>query len=205
MKSALAALVLLAGTSASAQSSPGIPVGGSGRITAAGVVRAQAVVDSVFLDRTATGGLIESGDWASYLMARLGVTPLPESSEMLVTTDSTGVVISGRIQDLPQEAREMVGPLLALVDSTTILAAHVVKVPAGKGLAHFRLRTVTVGGYPVPEMLLHSMLLRVGERYPALTRSGRDLLVQIPVDGTVTLETGAIRLGITPAGSATPP
>jgi hypothetical protein len=129
-------------------------------------------------------------------MARLGVTPLPESTEMLVTVDTGGVVISGRIQDLPQEAREMVGPLLALVDSSTILAANIVKVPAGQGLAHFRLRSVTVGGYPIPEVLLHSMLLRVGERYPALTRSGRDLLVQIPVDGSVTLKTGAVRLAI---------
>jgi hypothetical protein len=187
---------LLCGTSvAAAQSSP-IPAGGAGRITAGGVVRAQAVVDSVFLDRMSKAGLIESGDWASYLMARLGVTPLPESTEMLVTTDTSGVIISGRIQDLPQEAREMVGPLLALVDSSTVLAALVVKVPAGKGLAHFRLRAVTVGGYPVPEVLLHSMLLRVGERYPALTKSGRDLLVQIPLDGTVVLETGAIRLAI---------
>ena len=194
---ALLALVgfVAAASAAVAQSSP-IPVGGAGRITAAGVVRAQAVVDSVFLDRTSRVGLIESGDWASYLMARLGVTPLPERSEMLVTVDTGGVVISGRIQDLPQEAREMVGPLLALVDSSTILAANVVKVPAGKGLAHFRLRSVTVGGYPVPEVLLHSMLLRVGERYPALTRSGRDLLVQIPVDGSVALEAGAIRLAL---------
>lgn len=194
---ALLALVgfVAAASAAVAQSSP-IPVGGAGRITAAGVVRAQAVVDSVFLDRTSRVGLIESGDWASYLMARLGVTPLPERSEMLVTVDTGGVVISGRIQDLPQEAREMVGPLLALVDSSTILAANVVKVPSGKGLAHFRLRSVTVGGYPVPEVLLHSMLLRVGERYPALTRSGRDLLVQIPVDGSVALEAGAIRLAL---------
>ena len=198
MRHGLALVGFIAGASvASAQSSP-IPVGGAGRITAAGVVRAQAVVDSVFLDRISKVGLIESGDWASYLMARLGVTPLPESTEMLVTVDTGGVVISGRIQDLPQEAREMVGPLLALVDSSTILAANIVKVPAGKGLAHFRLRSVTVGGYPIPEVLLHSMLLRVGERYPALTRSGRDLLVQIPLDGSVTLETGAIRLAIVP-------
>ena len=204
MKALLALAGFVAGASvASAQSSP-IPLGGAGRITAAGVVRAQAVVDSVFLDRTSKVGLIESGDWASYLMARLGVTPLPESTEMLVTVDTGGVVISGRIQDLPQEAREMVGPLLALVDSSTILAANIAKVPAGKGLAHFRLRSVTVGGYPVPEVLLHSMLLRVGERYPALTRSGRDLLVQIPVDGSVTLETGAIRLAIV-ADSLGPP
>jgi hypothetical protein len=204
MRHGLALVGFIAGASvASAQSSP-IPVGGAGRITAAGVVRAQAVVDSVFLDRTSKVGLIESGDWASYLMARLGVTPLPESTEMLVAVDTGGVVISGRIQDLPQEAREMVGPLLALVDSSTILAANIVKVPAGKGLAHFRLRSVTVGGYPIPEVLLHSMLLRVGERYPALTRSGRDLLVQIPLDGSVTLETGAIRLAIV-ADSLGPP
>jgi hypothetical protein len=204
MKMLLALVGFVAGASAaSAQSSP-IPLGGAGRITAAGVVRAQAVVDSVFLDRTSKVGLIESGDWASYLMARLGVTPLPESTEMLVTVDTGGVVISGRIQDLPQEAREMVGPLLALVDSSTILAANIVKVPAGQGLAHFRLRSVTVGGYPIPEVLLHSMLLRVGERYPALTRSGRDLLVQIPVDGSVTLKTGAVRLAIV-ADSLGPP
>jgi hypothetical protein len=204
MRHVLALAGFVAGASvAAAQSSP-IPLGGAGRITAAGVVRAQAVVDSVFLDRISKVGLIESGDWASYLMARLGVTPLPESTEMLVTVDTSGVVISGRIQDLPQEAREMVGPLLALVDSSTILAANVVKVPAGKGLAHFRLRSVTVGGYPIPEVLLHSMLLRVGERYPALTRSGRDLLVQIPLDGSVTLETGAIRLAIV-ADSLGPP
>lgn len=196
MRVLLTLVGFVAGASAAAAQSSPIPVGGAGRITAAGVVRAQAVVDSVFLDRTSRVGLIESGDWASYLMARLGVTPLPERSDMLVTVDTGGVVISGRIQDLPQEAREMVGPLLALVDSSTILAANIVKVPAGKGLAHFRLRSVTVGGYPVPEVLLHSMLLRVGERYPALTRSGRDLLVQIPVDGSVALETGAIRLAL---------
>jgi hypothetical protein len=204
MRQLLAVVGLLAGASAAAAQSSPIPVGGAGRITAAGVVRAQAVVDSVFLDRTSTVGRIESGDWASYLMARLGVTPLPESTEMLVTVDTARVVISGRIQDLPQEAREMVGPLLALVDSSTILAANIVKVPAGKGLAHFRLRSVTGGGYPIPEVVLHSMLLRVGERYPALTRSGRDLLVQIPVDGSVTLETGAIRLAIV-ADSVGPP
>jgi len=198
MKRILALLCGLAGASvAAAQSSP-IPAGGEGRITAAGVVRAQAVVDSVFLDRISKFGFIESGDWASYLMARLGVTPLPERTEMRVTVDTGGIIISGRIQDLPEEAREMVGPLLAMVDSSTILAANVVKVPAGKGLAHFRLRSVTVGGYPIPELMLHSMLLRVGERYPALTRSGRDLLVQIPVDGLVALETGAIRLAIVP-------
>lgn len=181
-----------------------LPAGSGGRITAAGVVRSQAVVDSVFLDRHVGQGLIEAGDWASYLMARLGVEPLPDSSGMLVSIDTAAVVISGRIQDLPLEARQMLGPLLALVDSSTVLAAHVVQVRAGRGLAHFRLRTVTVGGFPIPEVVLHSMLLKIGERYPALTKSGRDLLVQIPVDGSIALETGAVRLAVTPVEGRTP-
>ncbi|MGH7559553.1 MAG: hypothetical protein ACRENB_00890 [Gemmatimonadales bacterium] len=200
---AVVALGLLQGAALAQTDSPRAP-GASGRITSAGVVRAQAVVDSVFLDRKAAQGEIEGGDWASYLMARLGV-PLPDSSGMLVAVDSTGIVISGRIQDLPLEARLMLGPLEALVDSSTALAALVVQVPAGKGLAHFRLRGVTVGGFPIPEVVLHAMLLKIGERYPALTKSGRDLLVQIPTDGAVQLRPGAVRLVLVPTEVQVPP
>ena len=166
----------------------------SGRITPAGVARAQAVVDSVFLDRRAMEGSIEGGDWASYLMVRLGVTPLPDSVGVLVTVDSQRIVFSGRIQDLPAEARAMLGALTALVDSSTVLRADIVLLPASKGLAHFQLHGVSVGMFPVPEIMLRSMLFDVGERYPALTQSGRDLFVQIPEDGRVTLVTGAVQL-----------
>jgi hypothetical protein len=165
-----------------------------GRITPAGVARAQAVVDSVFLDRKATEGSIEGGDWAAYLMIRLGVTPLPDSVGVQVTVDSQRIVFSGRIQDLPAEARAMLGPLAALLDSSTVLTADVVLLPASQGLAHFQLRGVTVGMFPVPEVMLRSMLLNIGERYPALTESGRDLFVQIPEDGRVALIPGAVRL-----------
>jgi hypothetical protein len=165
-----------------------------GRISRAGVARAQAVVDSVFLDRKALVGTIEGGDWASYLMARLGVEPLPENTEILIAVDTQHIVLSGRIQDLPQEARKMIGPLAALVDSSTVLAAEIVLLPAAKGLSHFRLEAVSIGGFPVPEIVLRSMLLDVGESYPALTKSGRDLYVEIPTDGRVTLMPGAIRL-----------
>jgi len=172
-----------------------------GRISRAGVVRAQAVVDSVFLDRKVTDGTIEGGDWASYLMARLGVEPLPENTEILIAVDSQGITLSGRIQDLPPEARAMIGPLSALVDSGTVLTADIALLPAGRGLSHFRLQGVTIGGFPVPEIILHSMLLDVGEHYPALTKTGRDLWVEIPVDGRVTLVPGAVRLSMPP----TPP
>ena len=165
-----------------------------GRISRAGVARAQAVVDSVFLDRKALEGTIEGGDWASYLMARLGVEPIPENTEILIAVDSTHIVLSGRLQDLPQEARAMIGPLAALVDSSTVLAADIALLPAAQGLSHFRLQGVSVGGFPVPEIVLRSMLLDVGEHYPALTKTGRDLYVEIPTDGRVRLIPGAVRL-----------
>lgn len=178
---------------------------GPGRISAAGVARAQAVVDSVFLDRTAPTGVIEGGDWASYLMIRLGVHPLPDSAGVTVAVDSSHISFSGRIQDLPVEARAMLGSLSALVDPATVLVADIEMVPAAQGLAHFRLRGVNIGAFPVPEVILHSMLLDIGDKYPALTKSGRDLYVQIPPDGRVALLPGAIRLNTVPAAATSPP
>ena len=171
---------------------------GAGRLTREGVVRAQAVVDSVFLDRTSAVGTIEGGDWASYLLVRLGVNPFPDSTEFLVAVDSSHITFSGQIRDLPPDARAMIGPLSALVDSNTVLVADIVQLPANKGLAHFRLRGVSVGGFSVPDLVLHSMLLDIGERYPALTESGRDLYVEIPPDGRVTLVQGGVRLTAPP-------
>ena len=198
---ALALAVAVVGA-ASAQSP--LPPPAAGRITPLGVVRAQAVVDSVFLDRKSHEGWIEGGDWASYLMVRLGVTPLPDSVGILVEVDSQTITFRGRIQDIPPEGRAMLGPLTALVDSSTVLEADVVSLPASRGLVHFQLRGVTVGGFPVPEIVLRSMLFNVGERYPALTRTGRDLFVQIPTDATVALAAGGVRLAapaLAPGGS----
>lgn len=167
-----------------------------GRITPAGVARAQAVVDSVFLDRKTPKGAIEGGDWAAYLMVRLGVNPLPDSVGIVVAVDSQRITFSGRIQDLPPEARAMLGPLSALVDPATMLSAEIEQVPAGKGLAHFRLRQVSVGAFPVPEVMLRSMMMDIGDKYPALTETGRDLFVQIPTDGRVTLAAGSVLLSV---------
>ncbi len=176
----------------------------TGRITRTGVVRAQAVVDSVFLDRVIPQGSIEGGDWASYLMARLGVEPIPENTEIKVRVDSSRVTFSGRLQDLPAEARAMLGALAALVDSSTVLTAEIIQVPAAKGIAHFRLERVLIGRFPVPETVLRYMLFDVGERYPALTKSGRDLFIEIPPDGRVSLVAGAIWIRIIPTEKQTP-
>jgi hypothetical protein len=189
----LGAICVLTVVSLSAQAT-------TGRITPAGVARAQAVVDSVFLDRKAREGFIEGGDWASYLMVRLGVTPLPDSVGIVVATDSQAITFTGRIQDLPAEAQAMLGPLVALLDPSTVLAAEVVQLPSGKGIAHFQLSRVTVGGFPVPEIVLRSMLLNIGDSYPELTKSGRDLFVQIPPDGAVLLVKDGVRLAAPPIG-----
>jgi len=170
-----------------------------GRITRPGIARAQAVVDSVFLDRVVPEGFIEAGDWASYLMARLGVAPIPERTDILVVVDSTGVEFAGRLQDLPQEARAALGQLAALVDTSTLITAEIIQVPEGRGLAHFRLERVRIGIFPVPDAVMRYMLLDVGERYPALTKSGRDLWVQIPPDGRVQLIPGGVRIQVVPA------
>ena len=171
-----------------------------GRITPMGVVRAQAVVDSVFLDRTLPSGWIEGGDWASYLMGRLGVTPLPDSTGIIVLVDSQAITFRGRIQDIPPEGRAMLGALAALVDSNTSLEAQVVSLPASVGLVHYYLKWVSIGGFAVPDILLRSMLMTVGEQYPALTKTGRDLFVQIPTDGAVIQSAGGVRLTAPPKG-----
>lgn len=181
------------------------PPTSTGRITRLGVARAQAVVDSVYLDRLARLGTIEGGDWASYLMARLGVEPLPDSTGILVAVDTTLIVLSGRMQDLPAEARAMLGPLATLLDSTTVVRAEISLDATGRGVVRFRLERVLLGGFAFPELVLHSMMLRVGEQYPALTRSGRDLYVQIPPDGTIALLPGAVRIGVSAAAGSSPP
>lgn len=171
----------------------------AGRITPAGVARAQAVVDSVFLDRQSTSGTIEGGDWASYLLVRLGVQLLPDSVGVAVAVDSSRITFSGRIKDLPPEAQAMLGALSALLDPATVLSADIEMLPAAQGLAHFRLRGVSVGAFPVPELVLRSMMMDVGDKYPALTKTGRDLYVQIPDDGRITLVQGAVRISTVPA------
>lgn len=178
-----------------------------GRLSTAGVQRASAMVDSVFLDRTRVEGRIDGGDWASYMLARLGAGPIPDSLGILVLVDSTRIEVRGRLQDLPPEARALLGPLAAAVDSSTEVAADVALERTGREVARFWLRGLVVNGYRFPEFLLGPMMARVGRQYPALTRTGRDLYVQIPPDGGIALADGAVLLSIVqaPAAPASPP
>jgi hypothetical protein len=84
-----------------------------------------------------------------------------------------------------------------------VVAAEIVLQRAGPGVARFHLEALLLNGVPIPEMLLAPLMAEVGARYPALTRTGRDLLVAMPEDGRMTLLRGGIRVAIEPA--RTPP
>ena len=76
----------------------------------------------------------------------------------------------------------------------TVIDGEVSLAPAGNRAVHFRLVGVTIGGVPVPDAFLQSVMYDVGEQYPALTKSGRDLFVEVPPGAAMRLEPSAIRL-----------
>lgn len=179
----------------------GAPAAGqppAGRLSNDGVARAASQVDSVFVGRTKADGRVEGGDWASYLLARLGTGRIPDSLGIQVGIDSTHIEVRGRLQDLPHEARALLGPLAHMVDSATVVIAEVVMERTGRQVERFWLRGLRVNGFLLPEFVLGSMMASVGRQYPALTASGRDLYVQIPTDGRLTLGDGALLIAVSP-------
>jgi len=196
--SAAAALVTLSAAVAAAQTT------GNGRLTNQGVVRASALVDSVFIDRTLKQARIEAGDWASYLLARLG-GQIPDSLGLVVQIDSAGIQVRGRLQDVPPEARGLLGPLAAMVDSSTVIVAYVTLQRTGREGARFWLKGISVNGFALPEFVLAPMMARVGRQYPDLTESGRDLYVQVPADGTISLGRNVVVIAVTPGPAPTSP
>jgi hypothetical protein len=163
-------------------------------VSVEGVYRAAAVVDSVFVDLLSARGEIAPGDFGAYLLVRLGVEPFPEDLAWRVIAHEDLILIRGRFMDLPEEARALFGSLLIFADSATTLEAEVRMAPAGVALARFRLMRVMVNGRPVPDFLLSQILYSVGRQYPALTETGRDLYLQIPPDGRMTIRPGKIVL-----------
>ena len=159
-----------------------------------GVYRAASVVDSVFVDGLSRHGEIAPGDFGAYLLVRLGVEPFPEDLAWRVHADSAVIYLRGRFADIPEESRRLFGNLLMFVDSTTTLDAEVRMAPAGVALARFRLTRVLINGVAVPEFLLSQVLYSVGRQYPALTETGRDLYLQIPADGRISILPGRVIL-----------
>lgn len=187
----IAALLLTASPAAAQMSAEGEEWAA---ITAAGVSRASALVDSVLVDRLRPQATVAGGDFSSYLMARLGMRVLPPDFGFKVAIDSSLIRIGGRISDLPAEARQALSQLVLMLPAQTRLEAQVELLPAGREAVRFHLRSATVDGIAIPEILLASLMGSVGRQYPALTETGRDLYVQIPTGAGVRLVSGAVLL-----------
>jgi len=168
----------------------------------AGIARASGQVDSVFVDRLVAEHVVRGGDWVSYLAARLGAVPIPDSSGIRVAVDSARIRIRGRVVDLPPETHRLFGGLLFFMDSTTMLEAEVVMAPTGPGVIRFVLTTIRFNDITIPESILQRFLAQVGRQYPVLTETGRELLVAIPVDGRVALVPNGVRVWIAPAAGS---
>jgi hypothetical protein len=170
-------------------------------VTQSGVMRASAVVDAVFVDRLLPEGTVGVGDWASYLMARLGVVPIPADVRVMVRSDSTRVVISSRVRDLNAETRAALGPIVTMVPAETEVTGEITLLRPNREVVQFYLATVRVNGVPLPDGIVAATMLEVGKRYPALSSSGRSLYVQVPPDAQVELLPGSVRLVGPPDGT----
>lgn len=166
-------------------------------LTNAGVARAAARVDSVFVSRTAHQALIRGGDFGSYLVARLGVNPIPPDLTLRVAVRPTGILLAGRLGDLPVRARDAMGTMFALLPLSTPIAGDIAVARVAPDAVRFRLAGARVNGIPVPETVLNAIMAGVAHQYAAPTPSGRDLVVRIPPEGNLQLLTGWVRLGRT--------
>ena len=194
-----AALLALPAVPAHAQG--GVP---TDSIRPIGVARASAVVDSVFVDRTLPHGFVFAGDWGAYLMARLGIQPIPPELKIEVLADTVNILLRTRVGDLPPEALAALGPLLGFLPPETIVTGVIGLQKIAREVVRFRLDAVRIREFPVPDPLLHQVMAGVGKQYPALTSTGRDLLIQIPLDAEVLLAAGGVLL-IGPPDHPAPP
>lgn len=163
-------------------------------LTNEGILRASAIVDSVMVDRQLAQATVDVGDFTSYLMARLGIPRIPDDLGFRVASDTLILRIGGRLRELPADARRALSGLVAILPPDTRLEAQVTLLPAGPTAFRFHLESATVQGIPIPDAILGNVMADVGSQYPALTRTGRDLLVQVPAGASVTLSDGSIGL-----------
>lgn len=169
------------------------PLSGS-RISNEGVLRADSAVDAVFIARTRLVDTVDIGDFASHLLARLGVPPFEDSLAFAVTSDTARVRIGGRLKDFPEVARNELSGIFFFLDSLTPFEAEISMPGRQDGLMRFRLERVRVAGFPIPELLLIPALREYDRRYPVLASGGRELLVAMPPEATATLVSDGIEL-----------
>ncbi len=194
----IGALVLVA-PAVSAQKPSGAPppLPGS-RITDSGVVRAGAIIDSVFLSRTRLVDTVNIGDFAAHVLARLGVPPFGDSLLFRVTSDSQLVRIAGRLSNFPPEARDELGPIFSFLDSNSVFVAEISMPQHDGGVMRFHLDRVTVQGIGIPEFLLLPALQEYASRYPVLASGGREFLVAMPSEARARLVRNGLEISMPP-------
>ena len=156
------------------------------------MLRAAATVDSVFLDRTHLVDTIDLGDFAAYLLARLGCR----------IRGLLGLRVGGRGAGphqgpdarFPADARAELGVIFSFIDSTAPLEAVIAMTQRSHGLMRFRLERVVIKGFAIPDLLLNPALAEYNRRYPVLSAGGREFLVAMPPDATATIVQGGIEL-----------
>lgn len=163
-------------------------------LTNAGVARAAAGVDSVFVSRTTKQALIRGGDFGSYLIARLGVNPIPPDLTLRVAVNPQGLVLAGRLADVPEQARDALGTMFSFLPLSTPIAGDIAVDRVAPDAVRFRLAAARVNGIPVPETVLNAIMSGVARQYAAPAPSGRDLMVRVPPEGNLQLLTGWVRL-----------
>jgi hypothetical protein len=159
-----------------------------------GARRAAASVDSVFVKRTATRVIVSGGDFGSYLMTRLGVVPIPQDLRLRVAVDPARIELTGRVGDLPQQARDALGALLFMVPLATPIAGDIRLTRPAPNLVRFRLEAARVGGIPVPEAMLNAAIAQASRQTRGLGPIGRDVYLHIPPGGDVELVAGGVQL-----------
>ncbi|MBA2292557.1 MAG: hypothetical protein H0W15_08880 [Gemmatimonadales bacterium] len=177
---------------------------GGSRLTNDGVVRAASAVDSVFLERTHLVDTVNIGDFAAYLLARLGVPPFEDSLAFRVSSDSSRVRISGRLMDFPAETRAELGVVFSFIDSLAPLVAEISMPQRSNGLMRFRLERVTINGFGIPTFLLNPALIEWERRYPVLSSGGREFLVAMPPEAVATMLRDGIELRMPPVDARKP-
>jgi hypothetical protein len=160
----------------------------------AGIQRAAARVDSVFVSRTTDRAMIRGGDFGSYLMARLGVVPIPPDLRLRVAVSPGHLTLAGQLGDLPQTARDAMGMMFNMLPLSTPISGDVAADRVTPDAMRFRLTSARVNGVPVPETVLDAVMSHAVRQYAPPTQSGRELLVRVPPEGRVELLTGWVRI-----------
>ena len=169
------------------------------RITNAGVVRANAVTDSVFILRTRAIDTVDVADFTSFMLAQIGAPPFDDSLQFKVSSDTKRIRIAGRLMDFPPENRAELGPIFSFLDSMSVFVAEISMPRADSGIMVFKLERVTVRGFPIPEVLLLVALSEYRRRYPnMLAAGGTQFHVEIPREARVTLIPNALVLKMPP-------